>query len=64
MSKIQKTEKEGIYRDMTNNALLNKDNNSLNAYKKQKEKFNEIDKLKSEISEIKEMLTLLLEKNK
>ena len=64
MSKIQKTEKEGIYRDMTNNALLNKDNDSLNAYKKQKQKFNEIDKLKSEISEIKEMLTLLLEKNK
>lgn len=65
----QKTEKEGIYRDMSTGALLNKNNAALLAYKKRKEKeqehekfkqkFNEID---GELSEIKSLLKTIAEK--
>lgn len=63
-----KTEIEGIYRDMNNGALLNKDNNALEAYKKRKnrqsEQENKINKLESELSEIKNLLLQLVEKDK
>lgn len=65
-----KTEIEGIVRDTTNGALLNRDNDSLNAYKKLKKKNAESEEMKSkvnnmekEISEIKTLLYKLLEKN-
>lgn len=53
---IIKTEVEGIYRDTNNNALLNKDNTALDAYKKMKRKNNEIDILKEDVDDMKEQL--------
>jgi hypothetical protein len=64
-----KTEVEGIYRDTENNALLNRDTSSLEVYKKMKKKNNEIyslreevDNMKSDINEIKTLLTQIVEK--
>lgn len=64
-----KTEIEGIYRDVNNGALLNKDNDALSAYKKMKQKNNELEQMKSkvngldeEIKEVKTLLTKILEK--
>lgn len=65
----QKTEKEGLYRDLTTGALLNKDNAALLAYKirRQKEKeyesFKEkIKRIDDDISEIKNVLKAIAEK--
>lgn len=65
----QKTEKEGLYRDLTTGALLNKDNAALLAYKikRQKEKefenFKEkIKRIDDDISEIKSVLKAIAEK--
>ena len=64
-----KPEVEGIVRDTTNGALLNKDNTSLEAYKRVKKKNYEIEEMKvkvnnltNEISDIKTMLGKVLEK--
>lgn len=64
-----KTEVEGIVRDVTNGALLNKDNASLEAYKKAKKKGYELEEVKhkvnsldKEIYEIKTILNKILEK--
>ena len=64
-----KTEIEGIYRDVNNGALLNKDNDALSAYKKMKQKNNELEQMKTkvnsldeEIKEVKTLLTKILEK--
>lgn len=64
-----KTEVEGIYRDTNNGALLNKDNGSLVAYKKLKQKNTEIEQMKSkvsnldqEIKDVKNLLNQILEK--
>lgn len=64
-----KTEVEGIYRDVNNGALLNKDNDALSAYKKMKQKNNELEQMKSkvnsldqEIKDVKNLLTQILEK--
>ncbi len=64
-----KTEIEGIFRDSSNKALLNKDNNSLVAYKRMKQKNAEIDNvkedvemLKKDISDIKTLLIKIAEK--
>jgi len=64
-----KTEVEGIYRDISNGALLNKDSSALEAYKKMKKKNSEIeemkrkmDSLESDVSEIKSLLLKLVEK--
>lgn len=64
-----KTEIEGIYRDVSTGALLNKDSSSLEAYKKIKRKHLEMEEIKqkvntltSEISEIKSLLLKVLEK--
>jgi uncharacterized protein with von Willebrand factor type A (vWA) domain len=65
-----KTEIEGIVRDIGNGALLNKDVSGLDAYKKIKKKNQEMEEVKnkvnnieSEISEIKNLLLKLVEKN-
>lgn len=65
----QKTEKEGLYRDLSTGALLNKDNAALLAYKirRQKEKeyesFKEkIKRIDDDISEIKNVLKAIAEK--
>lgn len=65
----EKTEKEGIVRDVTNGALLNRNNNALFAYKKKrqmnedfmnfKHKINQID---NEIADIKKLLKTIAEK--
>lgn len=64
-----KTEIEGIFRDTTNGALLNRDNDRLNAYKKIKKKNaeleemkNKVDNLDKEISDVKTLLHKILEK--
>lgn len=45
-----KTEVEGIVRDTTNGALLNKDNTSLEAYKRVKKKNYELEEMKLKVS--------------
>ena len=64
-----KTEVEGIVRDTTNGALLNRDNSALSAYKKIKKKNAEMEQMKvkvsnldKDVSEIKTLLSKLLEK--
>lgn len=64
-----KTEINGIVRDTTNNALLNRDNDALNAYKKIKKKNleleemkNKVDNLDKEMSDVKSLLHKILEK--
>jgi hypothetical protein len=56
---------DGFMRDSNNpGAVLNTDNASLKAYKLQKNKQKEFDNLKEEVSEIKSMLHLILERLK
>jgi len=64
-----KTEIEGIVRDTTNNALLNRDNSSLFAYKKVKQKNAELEEIKNkvntidnELADIKLLIHKILEK--
>jgi len=64
-----KTEVEGIVRDTTNGALLNKDNDALVAYKRSKQKNAEIEDMKrqvntlnSEVADVKLLLHKILEK--
>ena len=64
-----KTEISGIVRDTTNNALLNRDNDALKAYKKIKKKNLELEEMKNkvnnldkEISDVKSLLHKILEK--
>lgn len=64
-----KTEVQGIFRDSTNKALLNKDDNSLVAYKRMKKKNADIDNvkedveiLKKDVSDIKALLIKIAEK--
>lgn len=52
-----KTEVEGIVRDTTNGALLNKDNTSLEAYKRVKKKNNEIEEMKVKVNSFDVRLT-------
>lgn len=58
-----------LVRDRKSNAILNVDNNALNKYKQERERLlklksvvEEQEKLKNDVSEIKQMLTKLLEK--
>jgi hypothetical protein len=59
-----KTEVEGIFRDSSNKALLNKDTDSLQAYKRMKKKNAEIDNVKEEVKvlneKVNEMQALLV----
>lgn len=64
-----KTEVEGIFRDSTNKALLNKDESALVAYKRMKKKNADIDNvkkdvatLKKDVSDIKALLIKIAEK--
>jgi len=64
-----KTEVQGIFRDSTNKALLNKDDTSLLAYKRMKKKNADIDDvkedvetLKKDVSDIKALLIKIAEK--
>lgn len=64
-----KTEINGIVRDTTNNALLNRDNDALSAYKKIKRKNLELEDMKDKvnnldkkISDVESLLHKILEK--
>lgn len=64
-----KTELTNIVRDITNGALLNKDNSALMAYKKAKKNLSEMEEMKTkvnniekEFSEVKSLLNAILEK--
>jgi predicted transcriptional regulator with HTH domain len=59
-----KEKEDGFVRDVNTGNLLNTDNNGLKAYKLKKQKNKEIDILKDEVKDIKNMLTLILEKIK
>jgi len=60
-----KKTKDGFIRDMNNpGAVINTDNSALQAYKLKKQKDKEVDLLKEEVKDIKQMLTLILEKLK
>lgn len=59
--KPQKTTEPGFYK--TQNAIINMDNSELEAYKKRKrlyESVHEIDNLKKEVGDIKDMLQQIL----
>lgn len=74
---LQKTEVPGLYRNPESSALVNTDTNALQAYKLKKQKYKEmenvilttkknadkINKLETDLSEIKEMLRQLLKNN-
>jgi len=60
-----KEKEDSFVRDNNNTGcVLNTDNNALKAYKLKKQKNKEIDNLKEEVKDIKNMLTLILEKMK
>jgi len=65
----EKTNKAGLMRDTSTGAILNCDLTSLEAYKKKKQKAREVDEMKNrqesletEVSEIKDMLQVILQK--
>lgn len=74
---LQKTPISGLYRSPESNALINTDSNALQAYKLKKQKYKEmeslklsvdrnedkINKLETDLSEIKDMLRQLLKNN-
>tara|TARA_Y100000389_G_C17211010_1_gene388499 strand:- start:110 stop:295 length:186 start_codon:yes stop_codon:yes gene_type:complete len=60
-----KETEDSFVRDNNNTGcVLNTDNNALKAYKLKKQKNKEIDNLKEEVKDIKNMLTLILENMK
>jgi len=66
---LAKTDVPGLMKDLTTGAILNVDNKALEAYKLQKKIFKRtegtqerLDKVESDISEIKNMLALLLKR--
>lgn len=59
---IKKTQ-DGFVRDPNNDgAIINTDREALLAYKRQKNKFRELDEMKAEIKDIKKMLNAILSK--
>lgn len=66
-----KTDVEGLVKDSNNGAILNVDNVKLEAYKKQKQYFEDrikdkqrIDKIENDLGEIKRLLESLVRDNK
>ena len=64
-----KTEVEGLYRDTSTNAIVNRDTSALKAYKKRKESARRVDeidnrceKIERELTEIKSMMGEIIEK--
>jgi hypothetical protein len=65
----EKTDKNGLYRDLSSGGIVNNDGNALVAYKLRKQRANELKELKdrqesleNDVSEIKTMLTQILGK--
>ena len=70
MKKLIPTNHDSFFRDPSSTAVINTNIDALNAYKKQRERllktdkvFHEVEELKQEISEIKSMLSQLLNRN-
>lgn len=61
---MEKSDDTFIRNDDNHGSVVNTDNNALKAYKLKKQKNKEIDNLKEEVKEIKDMLGLILEKIK
>ena len=66
---LRKTEVAGLYKDTNSGAVINKDNTALRAYKARKNKERRIDEIsvdvdnmKHDINEIKQLLKALVEK--
>lgn len=66
---LRKTEIPGLYKDSRSGAVINKDNSALQAYKSKKHRERKIDEItqdvdnmKHDISEIKQLLKALVEK--
>jgi hypothetical protein len=60
---INEKETDGFYRQQSNpGSVVNTDKYALDAYKKRKRRENEINTLKEEVSEIKQMLLQLIAK--
>lgn len=62
MKELPIEDNENLVRDKETSAVLNTNNNALQAYKKRREKEMEIEKLKDDVSEIKSLLKQLLNK--
>lgn len=60
----QKTEIKGIYRSTESNALVNRDNDALMAYKRKKQASQEIDRLKHSYEELDGRINNLENQNK
>lgn len=66
---LRKTEVAGLYKDTNSGAVINKDNTALQAYKARKHRERQIDEISSDvdnmkhdIDEIKQLLKALVEK--
>lgn len=62
MKELPIEDNENLVRDKETSAVLNTNNNALQAYKKRREKEMEIEKLKDDVNEIKSLLKQLLNK--
>jgi hypothetical protein len=62
MKELPIEDNENLVRDQETSAVLNTNNNALQAYKKRREKEMEIEQLKDDVSEIKSLLKQLLNK--
>lgn len=60
----EKTDKPGLYRDMTSGAIINRDLTALEAYKKKKRQSEIINSLQDDIKEIKQILSQIISDNK
>lgn len=64
--KYEKTDKSGLYRDTHSGAIVNRDINALNAYKKKKANYvnmkNKQNKIEKELDEIKGVLNQIIQK--
>lgn len=56
----EKTDKSGLYRDLSSGAIVNRDLTSLEAYKKKKHQAEIITSLQDDIKEIKQILSQLI----
>ena len=68
MNKLKIENHEDLLRDTTSNAVINNDVSALENYRKRRkakrEMVNDVDNLKNDVQEIKELLKQLLEKNR
>jgi hypothetical protein len=61
MKKVARTDRVDLIRDLNNNALLNTNNDALEAYKKKKRETQRILQLERDVADIKNMMSQLME---